>query len=97
MLKKILRTETLFLVRSISPSRWKKKILRTETLFSVQSISLSRWKPYAEKNPKDRNLILGLVNTTEQVETLCLNMWKLAVHLLKKANMCCVKHPIFGA
>ena len=75
MLKKILRTETSFSVRSISPSRWKpyakKKILRTETSFSVRSISLSRWKPYAKKNPKDRNLILDSVNTTEQAETLC--------------------------
>ena len=49
----------------------KKKNLRTEASFSVQSISLSRWKLYAKKNLKDENLILDLINITEQVETLC--------------------------
>ena len=48
----------------------KKKILRTETSFSVQSISPSRCKTYAKKNPNDKNLILGLINITEQVENL---------------------------
>ena len=48
----------------------KKKILRIETCFSVRSISPSRWKPYTKKDSKDRNLLLGSINITEQVDTL---------------------------
>ena len=74
------------------------KTLRTETSFSVRSKSSSGWKPYSNKeNSKDRNIILGSIKIADQVETLCQSMRHLAVHILKKENMCCINTQYMGA
>ena len=69
---KILRIVTCSSVRLLSPSRWKPytKLLRTEACSSTRSLLPSRQKPYAKNLPKDRNLLLGSITLTEQVETL---------------------------